>query len=58
MFLRFSTVEIVDIPVDLTQIGMIQEFLLIKGALEVEKGTKKKWNASGEVLDKPTVFRG
>ena len=55
----FSTVEIFDIPVDLDQIVTSQEFLLVKhSALEPEKRAKKKWNASGEVLNKQTVFRG
>ena len=59
MFLCFSTVEIDDILVDLTQIATIQEFLFIKcGVLEVEKGTKEKWNASGKVLNKLAVLRG
>jgi hypothetical protein len=58
-FFYIFTKEVYDILVDLGQIATTQEFVFVKRpALEYEKGAKEKRNASGEVLDEPTVIFG
>ena len=52
----FAGKEIIDVRVDLSQLGAVPEITLDK-FLDVEKATKQKRNAASEIFNNLTLFR-